>query len=80
VDFLTLFGASAIALSLLSYALEHRSTWWIFGFAVTSAASSLYGFLAGTWPFGVVEIVWTLVALRRWWHRRTHKAVGAPSS
>ena len=29
--------------------------------------ASLYGFLAGTWPFGVVEAIWALVALRRWW-------------
>jgi hypothetical protein len=31
----------------------------------------LYGWLAGTWPFGVVEGVWALVALRRWWVRRS---------
>jgi hypothetical protein len=76
MDFLTLFGASAVGLSLLSYALEHRASWWVLVFALTSAASSLYGFLAGTWPFGIVEIVWTLVALRRWWFRRTRKVVG----
>ena len=76
MDFLTIFGASAVGLSLLSYALEHRSSWWVFAFALTSAASSLYGFLAGTWPFGIIEIVWTLVALRRWWLRWTRKAAG----
>ena len=35
-------------------------------FAYSFAASSLYGWLAGTWPFGVVEGIWALVALRRW--------------
>jgi len=56
---------------LLSYALEMRSSWWVLVFAFACAASSLYGFLAGTWPFGVVEGVWAFVALRRWLLRRT---------
>lgn len=63
---LTLFGASAVALMLVSYTLEKRSAWWILIFALACAASSLYGWLAGTWPFGVIEGIWALVALRRW--------------
>jgi hypothetical protein len=63
---LTLYGAAAVGVMLLSYALERRSPRWIFTFALACAASSCYGFLAGTWPFGVVEGVWALVALRRW--------------
>ena len=66
VDGLTFFGASAVSVMLLSYTLEHRSTWWILVFAAVCAASSIYGFLAGTWPFGVVEGIWALVAVRRW--------------
>jgi hypothetical protein len=27
---------------------------------------SVYGFLQGAWPFGIVEAVWKFVALRRW--------------
>jgi hypothetical protein len=69
MDILTLFGAGAVTLMLLSYALEHRSSWWVFVFALACAASSLYGWLAGTWPFGVVEAIWALVAFRRWWLR-----------
>lgn len=68
---LTLFGACAVALMLLAYALENRAAWWVLVFACACAASSLYGWLAGTWPFGVVEGIWALVALRRWWLRRT---------
>ncbi|HEX6110248.1 MAG TPA: hypothetical protein VFZ02_12620 [Ktedonobacteraceae bacterium] len=64
---LTAFGACAVAIMLLSYALEQRSSWWVLIFALACAASSLYGWLAGTWPFGVVEGVWALVAFRRWW-------------
>jgi hypothetical protein len=28
---------------------------------------SAYGFLQGAWPFGVVEAIWSVVAVRRWW-------------
>jgi hypothetical protein len=64
---LTLFGACAVTMMLVSYALEHRSRLWVLVFALACAASSLYGWLAGTWPFGVVEGVWAVVAFRRWW-------------
>jgi hypothetical protein len=69
---LTLFGAVAVTVMMVSYALERRSARWILVFAVACAASSAYGWLAGTWPFGVVEGVWALVALRRWWTERGH--------
>jgi hypothetical protein len=68
---LTLFGAGAVTVMLLAYALEKRSAWWVLVFAVACGASSLYGWLAGTWPFGFVEGIWALVALRRWWLRRS---------
>jgi hypothetical protein len=64
---LTLYGAAAVSLMLVSYALEKRSPWWILVFACACAASSSYGFLTGTWTFGVVEGIWAIVALRRWW-------------
>ena len=41
-------------------------------FALACAAASLYGSLAGTWPFWAVEGVWALIAPRRWWLRQTH--------
>jgi hypothetical protein len=69
---LTLFGAVAVTVMMVSYALERRSARWILVFAVACAASSSYGWLAGTWPFGVVEGVWALVALHRWWTERGH--------
>ncbi len=67
---LTYFGAGAVTVMLLSYAFEHRSTWWVLVFALACAASSVYGWLAGTWPFGVVEGVWAVVAFRRWLRSR----------
>ena len=80
VSTLTLFGAGAVTMMLLAYALEHRSSWWVLAFAVACAASSLYGWLAGTWPFGVVEGIWALVALRRWMQLRTKAQESIPSA
>jgi len=66
MDWLTVFGLVAVGFTALCYALEGRGRIWTLGFAVGSLLSSVYGFLQGAWPFGVVEIVWTLVALRKW--------------
>ena len=74
MDGLTAFGFVAVSLMLLTYALEARSPWFVLAFAGTCALSSAYGFLAGTWPFGLVEAVWSLVAVRRWWGRRIKRS------
>lgn len=66
MDALTLFGLVAVSLMLLCYALERRSRWWILGFSGACMLGSAYGFLQGAWPFGVVEAIWSLVALDRW--------------
>ena len=63
---LTLFGLCAVSLMLLFYALEARSRWFTLAFAGSCALGSAYGFLQGAWPFGLVEGVWSLVALRKW--------------
>jgi hypothetical protein len=66
MDALTAFGLFAVTAMLLCYALEGRSRWFILAFAVSCALGSAYGFLQGAWPFGVVEAIWTAVAVRRW--------------
>jgi hypothetical protein len=66
MDSLTLFGLFAVSAMLAAYALEDRSPWFVLAFAGACALASIYGFLQGAWPFGVVEGIWTLVALRRW--------------
>ena len=66
MDPLTVFGALAVSAMLLFYALEQRSPAYVLAFAGACLASSAYGFLQGAWPFGVVELVWSGVALRRW--------------
>lgn len=60
------FGLFAVTATLVCYALEHRSPWYVLGFAGGCVLGSIYGFLQGAWPFGLVEIAWALVALRRW--------------
>jgi hypothetical protein len=66
VDPLTLFGLFAVSAMLVTYALEARSPWFVLLFAASCALGSVYGFLQGAWPFGLVEAIWSLVALRRW--------------
>jgi len=67
MDFLTLYGFIAIVIMLIAYILENRSPLWIFIFATACVASSIYGWLAGTIPFGIVEIIWAGFAYRKWW-------------
>ena len=66
MDLLTLFGLFAVTAMLVCYALEDRSPRFILGFAGACALGSIYGFLQGAWPFGLVEAIWAAVALRRW--------------
>jgi hypothetical protein len=63
---LTWFGLFAVGAMLIFYALESRSPWFILAFAGACALGSVYGFLQGAWPFGVVEAIWSLVAVNRW--------------
>jgi hypothetical protein len=75
MDPLTLFGLIAVSLMLLFYALESRSHWNILGFAGACVLGSIYGFAQGAWPFGIVEGVWSMVALRRWWVSRRRRTM-----
>ncbi len=69
MDPLSLFGLAAVTAMLVAYALEARSPRYVLAFAVACALGSVYGFLQGAWPFGLVEAVWAAVALRRWRRR-----------
>jgi hypothetical protein len=72
VDRLSIFGLFAVTAMLVCYALEKRNSWYILAFAAACILASAYGFLQGAWPFGLVEAVWSLIALRKWWHTRRH--------
>jgi hypothetical protein len=69
VDLLTAFGLFAVTMMLVTYALEDRSPWFILAFAAACALGSIYGFLQGAWPFGVIEAIWAGVAVWRWVQR-----------
>ena len=74
MDTLTAFGALAVTAMMLFYALEDRSAGFILAFAGACLEASVYGFLQGAWPFGVVEFVWSGVAFRRWLRRRSGRS------
>jgi hypothetical protein len=71
---LTAFGAAAVTFMMLMYALERRGRRFIFAFGCGCLLSSAYGFLAGTWPFGIVELIWAGVAFNR--YRNTPSQTG----
>ncbi len=62
---LTLYGVIALTFMMSMYALERRGRGFVAAFALGCALSSVYGFASGAWPFGAVEAVWTVIALRR---------------
>jgi hypothetical protein len=62
---LTIYGAAVLTFMMSMYALERRHRLFVLAFAVGCALSASYGFLSGTWPFGVVESVWCAIAVRR---------------
>jgi presenilin-like A22 family membrane protease len=66
VDRLTLFGLVAVTAMVVCYALEERSRWFVLAFAGSCLLASIYGFLQGAWPFGIVEAIWALIAVRRY--------------
>ncbi len=70
---LSLFGLFAVSVMVASYALESRHSAFVLVFAGSCVLASVYGFLQGAWPFGIVEAIWSVVAARRWWTgRSTH--------
>jgi hypothetical protein len=66
---LTLYGVAVLTFMMVMYALERRGRWFIAAFALGCALSSSYGFLSGAWPFGVVEGIWCVIAIDRFYRR-----------
>ena len=67
---LSAFGLFAVTAMLVTYTFEDQSTWFVLAFAFSCALGSVYGFLQGAWPFGLVEAIWSGIAVRRWWLKR----------
>jgi hypothetical protein len=62
----TIYGVIAVTFMMIMYALEKRGRAFVLTFAVGCVLSSAYGFLSGAWPFGVVELIWSGVAVARY--------------
>ena len=69
MDHLTLFGLLAVTAMLIFYALEDYSPCFVLAFACACVLASIYGFLQGAWPFGIIEAIWAAVAVYRWRNR-----------
>jgi hypothetical protein len=73
----TIYGVCAVTFMMFMYAMEHRGRRFVLGFVLGCVLSGIYGFLSGAWPFGVVELIWAGVALRR--YREPSDVPRAPS-
>lgn len=65
MNLVTIYGVIALTFMMLMYALESRGRRFIILFALGCVLSSVYGFASGAWPFGVVEAIWSFIAIRR---------------
>jgi hypothetical protein len=62
----TIYGVCAVTFMMTMYAMERRGRGFVLAFAFGCVSSSIYGFLSGAWPFGVVELIWAGIAVRRY--------------
>jgi hypothetical protein len=62
---ITVYGVVVLVFMMAMYSLEGRHRRYVAMFALGCALSSSYGFASGAWPFGAVEAIWSLIALRR---------------
>lgn len=62
----TIFGVVSLTFMMTMYAFERRGRAFVLSFAAGCVLSSVYGFLAGAWPFGVVEAIWSAIAVQRY--------------
>jgi len=78
VNLITVFGVVVLSFMMLMYALERRHAFFVLAFAAGCALSSVYGFVSGAWPFGVVESIWCLIAVARYVQTRRGTGVDRP--
>ena len=73
---LNIFGALILLFMMIFYILEQKSRSYTLAFGVACLGSSLYGWLAGTWPFGVIELAWGIFAFNKWIKIRKNSVAG----
>jgi hypothetical protein len=67
VSAITIYGVIVLTFMMTMYALERHDRRFILAFALGCALSSSYGFASGAWPFGVVEAIWCVIAIHRYY-------------
>ena len=67
LDRLALFGFMSGLLTIQCFPFVRRSRRAKLVFAASLTANSVYGFLSGAWPLGMVAIVVTGMAIYSWW-------------
>jgi len=68
---LMFFGFITSVLTLLFFLHQRRYRRAVLALAICLAALSVYAFLQGAWPVGIVEVVWSAATFARW--RRSAK-------
>ncbi len=71
-----IFGSVILIFMMLFYIMEQRSGSYTLAFGFACLGASLYGWMAGTWPFGIIEFVWGMFAFNRW--AKAKKSEGRP--
>jgi hypothetical protein len=66
---LNIFGSVDLTVMLLFYIYENSRPVYSVLFGITCIGSSVYGFLSGTWPFGVIELVWAVFSVKKFFTR-----------
>ena len=66
VSLITVYGVVALSFMMSMYALERHGRRFVLAFAFGCVLSSVYGFISGAWPFGVVEAIWCWIAVQRY--------------
>jgi hypothetical protein len=70
MDVLMVFGFMGSIVTLLCWMHQAQSRTWVLSFAVCLAAMAVYAFLQGAWPLGIVESVWSVATVRKWWNKK----------
>lgn len=62
----SLWGFLSVGVMATAYAVKSRGRRWVLVFAIASLSAAGYAVVIESWPFAVVEALWSGVALRRW--------------
>ena len=61
-------GITATIIMVVSYGLEYRGRFYVGSFAIGCLLAAFYAYLIESYPFLVAEIIWSLIAFKRWYH------------